>query len=300
MGYKQILDKHGNSWYSGLMKDQSGQQADESRRAEEAARLLREAAALVEQGRAPEALALQEQAAALLHAPTKTETPITREAAASPQARPSRAEMLGTIGRSARQDVVDALNDLGVPSSPRAIADYARARFGTKLEPRLFASLRRDERRTWESPRSHRPVYVVQALSAASPGRLLAVRGKLALSDWPLEVRLTGPWSERVDHLKATVNVARQVQWLRASKPEEADRVAAVLARFAATVPDATDSVAAVDPDRVIRAARAELELLGTADDEWRRETAAAAREAVALDEQLWGTGLPRLVGSSE
>ena len=223
------------------------------------------------------------------------------EVAVGTQARPTSAEAISAGGRSTRRDIVDALNDLGVPSSPRAIADYARARFGTKPEPRLFASLRRDEHKAWTSPRSHRPVYVVPALSAVTLGRrevlrLLVVRGKLALSDWPLETRLIGPWSERVDHLKATVNLTRQVEWLRARKPGEADCVAAVLARFAATVPDATDGAVAIDTDRVYRAARAELGLLSTADDEWRRETAAVAREAVGPDEQVWGTGLPNLV----
>ena len=62
----------------------------------------------------------------------------------------------------------------------------------------------RDEHRSWRSAREsgHRagggPVYIVPALTY---DRLAPVRGLLALSAWPLEVRLVAPASHRVDML---------------------------------------------------------------------------------------------------
>jgi hypothetical protein len=202
--------------------------------------------------------------------------------------------MLLDRGQAAREVTIDALNDVGAPSSPRVVADYAQARFGVPLEYRLFSSLRRDERRAWESPRSHRPVYIVPALAVMTPSRLLTMRGKLALSDWPLERRLVGPLSERVDHLTVTVNLARQLAWLRTAKPVEAERVGALVARYAMNVPDALEHPSALDPARIEKAALAELEVLGQPDTTWRAEAAATARELLTLDEQLWGVALPR------
>ena len=57
-----------------------------------------------------------------------------------------------------------SLNELEVPSSPREIADYASARFGRTVDYRAFASIRRDERRAFDSTRSNRAVYIVPAI----------------------------------------------------------------------------------------------------------------------------------------
>ena len=122
----------------------------------------------------------------------------------------------GTI----RDMTIAALNELEVPSAPKALSDYGRIRFDSFLNYRALTSLRRDEQRAWNS-RSHRPVYVVPALEGR---RFLAVRGKLALSSWPLAQRLIGPWSERVDHLRATLNLASQYEWLAGQDPERAAR----------------------------------------------------------------------------
>jgi hypothetical protein len=262
--------------------------------ADNAAQLLQRAAMLAGEGKVAEALALQQQAAALLEQASSLPE---ADAAGGPGAQvpmppPDRSQ-------ATREVSINALNDLGVPSSPRAIGDYAYARFGVRLEPRLFASLRRDEQRAWRSTRSHRPVYIVPALTAAAPGRLLAMRGKLALSDWPLERRLVGPWTERVDHLTATVNLASQLAWLRTVKPAEADRVAALLARYAVTVPGALGGSTTPDPARIERAARAELDVLRRHDQEWRATTAATARKLVGPDQQLWGVPLPRVLEST-
>ncbi len=253
--------------------------------ADEAARLLRRAASLAAKGQVAEAAAIQQRIADLLAAAA----PATSTPAQSPETTVS-----VDRGQAVRGVVIDALNDLGVPSSPREIAAYGQARFGVRLEPRLFASLRRDEQRTWKSTRSQRPVYIVPALTAAAPSRLLAMRGKLALSDWPLERRLVGPLSERVDHLSATVNLTRQLAWLRAAKPAEAERVGTLVARYATNVADALDHPSAPDPVRIEKAVLAELDVLGQPDSAWRAEAAATARELLTPDEQLWGVAPPQ------
>jgi len=254
---------------------------------DEAAELLREAASLAAAGEVTAAIEVQQRAQALLAELATVRASRRRRASTLPSAEPA---------QSARQMTIAALNEIGVPASPRDIAEYARVRFDTSLDQRVFASLRRDERRTWDSPRSHRPVYIAPALSMVAPRRLLPMRGKLALSDWPLERRLIGPWSERVDHLTATLNLARRLAWLRAHKPAEAERLAGLVARYAMTVPDALEGEMAPDPDRIEAATGAELEVLGPEDTEWRAEAAACARELLTPEEQLWGAELPTLV----
>lgn len=256
----------------------------------EAARLLREAAELIERGHVEEGLAVQQRASQLI----SNEVRLHRGHA-------GRSDAGRTVSsHPIRQVVIDSLNDLSVPSSPRAIADYALARFEVRIDTRLLASARRDDRRAWESPRSHRPTYLVPGLSPAAPGTLLALRGKLALSNWPLATRLIGPWSDRVDHLRATVKLAEQALWLRGMKPEESRRIEVLIIRYAMTVPNALTHQGDVDLERVITAARAELDHLEPFDTKWREEAAAVATTQVSGEEQLWGTTLPHVVGAAE
>jgi hypothetical protein len=257
--------------------------------AAQAASLLRRAATLISKGNVAEATALHQRAAKLLAAAgaALSEEPGERTVEAPPRR---------DRNQAIREVVLDSLNDLGVPTAPREIASYAQARFNVELEARLFASLRRDEQRTWKSTRSHRPVYIVPALTVAAPSRLLAMRGKLARSDWPLEQRLIGPWSERTDHLTATANLARQAAWLLSSNRSQADGVTQLLARYASTVPSATDRGSTPDPQRIERAVRAELDVLAPSDSAWRTDAAGAARELLSSDEQLWGVVLPQVV----
>ena len=185
---------------------------------------------------------------------------------------------------SARQSVTAALAEIGVPSRARLIADYAEARFGDPIDPKAFAALRRDERRAWMK-RSPRPTFVVPALE----GRFFQpIRGLLALSDWPIERRLIGPWSERADHLAATQQLARQLAWLSERDPDGAQRLAPVVASMARSVPGALEA-GTVDTARVDDAAGSELRVLAERDDPWRREAAARARQQLDEEQQLWG-----------
>jgi len=187
--------------------------------------------------------------------------------------------------RSARQVITGALAEIGVACRAKIVADYAEARFGQRVEPRMLAALRRDERRAWDK-NTARPTYVVPALE----GRFFQpVRGLLTLSDWPLERRLLGPWSERADHLAATAQLARQLAWLSERDAAVAERLAPVVASMAASIPGALDG-RGLDTKRVADAAEAELIPLAARDEPWRREAAARARGQLKVDEQLWGT----------
>src|SRR5215472_6725583 len=187
--------------------------------------------------------------------------------------------------RSSRQVVAGALAEIGVACRARVVTDYADARFGQRVEPRSLAALRRDERRAWEKS-SARPTYIVPALE----GRYFQpVRGLLTLSDWPLERRLLGPWSERADHLGATAQLARQLAWLSERDTAVAERLAPVVAEMAASIPGALDGPG-LDTARVEGAAQAELVPLADRDEPWRRDAAARARNQLPREQQLWGT----------
>lgn len=193
--------------------------------------------------------------------------------------------------QSAREWAVASLNELEVPSSPREIADYASARFGRTVDYRAFASIRRDERRAYDSKRTARAVYIVPALE----GRwLLPARGRFTLSEWPTEQRLIGPHSLRVDHLKVTINIAAQIAWMVGRDAERAAALSDLLANYARSIPGAVDEGDA-DSERIADAARAELEVLRPDDDEWRAQTARRVRR-LAPEEQLWGAAPPHLV----
>lgn len=189
--------------------------------------------------------------------------------------------------RSGRQVVIGALAEIGVACRARVVADYAEARFGQRVETRALAALRRDERKAWAKS-SARPTYIVPVLE----GRYFQpVRGLLTLSDWPLERRLLGPWSERADHLVATAQLARQLAWLSERDEAVAQRLAPVVAGMAASIPGALDGTD-VDTARVESAADAELAPLAARDEPWRQEAAARARRQLDAEQQLWGTSI--------
>ena len=252
----------------------------------EAAQLSGRAAALAAEGRVDEALALGEEAEKVRRR--------ARRAAQTSRLRDGLDGISPALeGTSTtRQTTIASLNEIGVPTSPRMISQYAAARFGSSVDYHLLAAMRRDERRAWASPRSSRPVYVVPALEGR---RFLAMRGKFALSEWPLERRLIGPWSERVDHLTATVNLARQLAWLREAKPVEANRLALLVSASAGSI----TPMAQLDPTEIERAALAELEVLEPEDKKWREDAATRARRQLDEEQQLWGAAPPALVRES-
>jgi hypothetical protein len=195
---------------------------------------------------------------------------------------------------SARQTVTAVLGEIGVPARARLVADYAAARFGERVDTRAFSALRRDERRAWASS-SSRPTYIVPALE----GRFFQpIRGLLAVSDWPIERRLIGPWSERADHLSATAQLARQLAWLSERDTAAAKRLASIVAGMARSIPGALDG-REVETARVQAAAEAELREVTDLDGPWRADAATRARQQLSPEEQLWGSQI-KVVGAED
>jgi len=145
--------------------------------------------------------------------------------------------------------------------------------------------MRRDEERSFRTAPFARPYYICAALTA---DLLAPVRGLLAISTWPMERRVIGSLSPRVDFLTGAIRVAEAVERLPAPVPA----ARRLLWRFAASVPAAAESATSMDPHRVKQAVLAELEVHQGADRATRRTAAARAREQLDDAQQLFGTHL--------
>jgi hypothetical protein len=181
-----------------------------------------------------------------------------------------------------REQVYEALSLLQVPAAPKLIATVHEAFFGATFPTTRVTSLKRDEERSFRTAPFARPYYICAALSA---DYLAPSRGLLAVSTWPLELRVIGPLSPRVDFLTAAIRVAEAIE--RIPEPPAAAR--RLLQRFAASISGAISPGGGADPAAVSAAARAELTVHRDADAKAR---AAAAERARGLHpaEQLFGT----------
>jgi hypothetical protein len=220
-------------------------------------------------------------------------------AAAVPQARPAFEPQSPVPAPSGsllplREQVYEALSLLHVPAAPKLIATVHEAFFGSTFPTTRVTSLKRDEERSFRTSPFARPYYICAALSA---DYLSPSRGLLAVSTWPLERRVIGSLSPRVDFLTAAIRVADAIERIPAP-PLAARRL---LQRFAASIPGAAPSsettlVSAspdqVRPDVVRQAADAELSVHADADSRMRREAADRARRQLGDAEQLFGTKL--------
>jgi hypothetical protein len=101
------------------------------------------------------------------------------------------------IGRL-RTAVREALNLLTVPAAPRLIATVHEAFFASTFPTARLTSLKRDEERSFRTAPFARPYYLCAALTA---DLLAPARGLLAISTWPMEHRVIGSLSPRVDFL---------------------------------------------------------------------------------------------------
>jgi hypothetical protein len=194
-----------------------------------------------------------------------------------------------------REQVHHALTLLSVPAAPKLIVEVHAAFFGagaTGLGAAKLTHLRRDEERSFRTARHFRPYYLCSALTAE---HLAPARGPLAVSTWPLERRIIGPLSPRVDFLTAAIQVAQQSDRM----PGGNARATRVLWRFAANIPGAADQHDAVDPEIVIKAAQAELEVHADADRAQREAAADRARKQLDETEQLFGNRLRVLRGTA-
>lgn len=190
-----------------------------------------------------------------------------------------------------REQVHEALSLLQVPAAPRLIATVHEAFFATTFPTSRLTSLRRDEERSFKTAPFARPYYICAALSA---DYLAPSRGLLAISTWPMERRIIGSLSPRVDFLISAINVAQAIEQI----PEPVPAARALLSRFAANVRGSSSAGTAgrsfgpggtTDPQAVIRAAQAELEVHSDEDRRTRAEAARRAREQLDDVQQLFG-----------
>jgi hypothetical protein len=184
-----------------------------------------------------------------------------------------------------REKVHQALTLLAVPAAPRLVSAVHEAFFAGAIPSVRLTSLRRDEERSFRSAPFARPYYLCAALTA----ELLApARGLLAVSTWPLDRRVIGPLSPRVNYLSAAIRVAES--FLRIPGPGPAAQ--RLLWRLAANIPGAAEGAGAMDPATVARAAQAELQIHADADRMARKEAASRASRQLADAEQLFGSRL--------
>jgi hypothetical protein len=213
-------------------------------------------------------------------APEQAETP--ERTGTSPDEPSARAGSLLPL----REQVYEALSLLQVPAAPKLIATVHEAFFGATFPTTRVTSLKRDEERSFRTAPFARPYYICAALSA---DYLAPSRGLLAVSTWPLELRVIGSLSPRVDFLTAAIRVAEAIE--RIPEPPAAAR--RLLERFAASVSGAISAGGGADPAAVSEAARAELAVHRDADARVRRAAAERAR-GLHHAEQLFGTAVFR------
>jgi hypothetical protein len=190
-----------------------------------------------------------------------------------------------------REQVIRVLDLLGCPAPVSLIRQVAAARYGDQIPGPRLASLRRDEHRSWRSAHvlytvraAGRPVYVVPALTY---DQLVPVRGLLALSSWPLALRLIAPASPRVDLLHMVDRLAEELaEHPQAAWAPELERV---LWRLAGSVPGAIDGAPGLHPSVVRDAVVAELSGLDAADRAERTAAADRFRNQAEREELLFG-----------
>ncbi|MBO0802483.1 MAG: hypothetical protein J2P25_05345 [Nocardiopsaceae bacterium] len=181
-----------------------------------------------------------------------------------------------------REQVHEALALLSVPTAPRLIVTVHEAFFASTFPSGKLTSLKRDEERSFRSAPYARPYYICAALTAdfLSPSR-----GLLALSTWPMEKRVIGSLSPRVDFLTAAIRVADAIE--RIPAPVAAAR--RLLWRFAASIPGAAGSADTMEPRKVIEAAEAERKVHLDADARTREDAAVRARAQLDDAQRLFG-----------
>nr|WP_055502526.1 hypothetical protein [Nonomuraea pusilla] len=185
-----------------------------------------------------------------------------------------------------REQVHQALHLLGAPAQPRLIVAVSGAFFGGTIRSAQLTSLRRDEARSFRSSPYGRPYYLCAALT----DRLSPARGLLTLSAWPLERRVIGPLSPRVDFLTCAIAIATAAATAAAGAAAPDERATRLLAGLARNIPGGADGdVAPPDPERVAAAARAELAVHAERDTRDRAELAQRATSQLGDVARLFG-----------
>jgi hypothetical protein len=190
-----------------------------------------------------------------------------------------------------REQVHQALVLLGAPAAPKLIIAVHEAFQVGEMVPARLTSLRRDEERSFRSAPYSRPYYLCPALTH---DLLAPARGLLAVSTWPMQQRIVGPLSPRVDFLTSAVRLADHIERI----PNPTPAAIRLLWRFAANIPDAAVSADAMAPPGVAQAARAELDIHAEADRSQRAAAAKRAKQQLDDVQQLFGNQL-RVAGAA-
>lgn len=198
---------------------------------------------------------------------------------------------------SVRERAISVLTELDVPRTPREIAEYAQARTGQAFDARALASIRRDERRSWQSRKS-REAYLVPTLEGQW---FLPGLGQLALSFWPLAKRINGPLSARVNHLRACLSLASLLESIEPSSQPQGLR--SLLAQYTRSVPGAHRDVWAgpeqLELERVLDAVQRELAPIAEEEQAFRTREAERAARCLNEEQLLWGGDVPQTVSGS-
>jgi hypothetical protein len=207
-------------------------------------------------------------------------------AAAKTAQRPARPAQAGSL-LPLREQVYEALSLLQVPAAPKLIATVHEAFFGATFATARVTSLKRDEERSFRSAPFTRPYYLCAGLSA---DYLSPSRGLLAVSTWPMERRVIGSLSPRVDFLTAAIRVAEAIERI----PDPPLTARRLLQRFAVSIPGAATGSEA-SPEVVRRAAEAELSVHADPDARLRKGAAARAASQLTAADQFFGIKFQRL-----
>jgi hypothetical protein len=193
----------------------------------------------------------------------------------------------GHVGqRPMREQVLDILDELAVPASPRVISELAVARYGRPLPASRFGSLRRDEERAYRNNPVSRPAWVVPALTAQG---LTSIPRIVASSAWPAEQRLIGARTLRGNHLRtilALLSIHERAQ--PTGTAQSTAHLESIIFSFAQTVPGAVEPGKRLEHLRIAEAARAELAHIEKTDLE-ERQAAAQRLERLPEIHRLWG-----------
>jgi hypothetical protein len=198
-----------------------------------------------------------------------------------------------------REQVHQVLSLLEIAAAPKLITAVHGAFFPGELPASRLASMRRDEERSYRSAPNARPYYVCPALTA---DRLAPARALLTVSTWPLERRIIGAHSPRVDFLTAATHIAAALEsfdrlgprW----PPQARARADRLLRSFAVSIPGAltppglTGHAPPLDSHQVAEAAQAELAVHLAVDRAEREQAATRARKQLPEQQRLFGTRL--------
>src|SRR5579863_1973662 len=112
--------------------------------------------------------------------------------ASAPRERPENATARRPL-RSARDQVLGVLADVGMPMLSRDIQQYSLTRYGAKIDATRFGSLRKAEMDAFER-KSVRSVWLAYGLTEKGE----SIKRLLARSDFPTQERVVGPYSGRL------------------------------------------------------------------------------------------------------